>query len=99
MIQVNINCKNVGVIYCIVCTQCNRNIYVGQTGDTLYQCMLLKFSKIRTGKIYDPVTNHFCQIDHSVDNFKVLGIDQVQGEKIHREVKESLSNHIISDFA
>ena len=81
MIQVNINCKNVGVIYCIVCTQCNRNIYVGQTGDTLYQCMLLKFSKIRTGKIYDPVTNHFCQIDHSVDNFKVLGIDQVQVKK------------------
>jgi hypothetical protein len=63
--------------------------------------MLLTFSKIRTGKIYDPVANHFCQIhvDHSVDNFKVLGIDQVQGDKIHREVKESLSNHIISDFA
>ena len=52
--------------------------------------MLLNFSKIRTGKINDPVANHFCQIDHSVDNFNVLGIDQVQGDKIHREVKESL---------
>jgi hypothetical protein len=38
----------------------------------------------------NPVANHFCQINHSVDNFKVLGIDQVQGDKIHREVKESL---------
>jgi hypothetical protein len=32
MIQVNINCKSVGVIYCIFCTKCNRNINVGQTG-------------------------------------------------------------------
>ena len=83
-------CKSVGVIYCNFCTKCNRNIYVGQTGDTLYQGMLLNFSKIRTGKIDDPVANHFCQIDHSVDNFKVLGIDQAQGDKIHREVKDSL---------
>jgi hypothetical protein len=51
--------------------------------------MLLNFSKIRTGKIDDPVENQFCQIDHNVDNFKVLGIDQVQGDKIHRKVKES----------
>jgi hypothetical protein len=36
MIQVNINCRSVGVIYCIFCTKCNRNIYVRQTGDTLY---------------------------------------------------------------
>jgi hypothetical protein len=64
MIQVNINCKSVGVIYCIFCTKYNRNIYVRQTGDTLYQRMLL-FSKIRTGKIDDPVANHFYQIDHS----------------------------------
>jgi hypothetical protein len=52
--------------------------------------MLLNFSKIRTEKIDNPVANHFCQIDHSVDNFNVSGIDQVQGDKIHREVKESL---------
>jgi hypothetical protein len=83
--------KSVGVIYCIFCTKCNRNINVGQTGDTLYQRMLLNFSKIRTGKIDDPVANHFCQIDHSVDNFMVLGIDQVQGDKINREEKESSS--------
>jgi hypothetical protein len=31
--------------------------------------MLLNSSKIRTGKIDDPVAHHFCQIDHSVDNF------------------------------
>ena len=32
----------------IFCTNCDKNIYVGQTGDTFYQRMLLNFSKIRT---------------------------------------------------
>jgi len=29
---------------------CEKNIYVGQTGDKFYQRMLLNFSKIRTQK-------------------------------------------------
>ena len=36
-IQGSINCKTVGVIYCILCTECEKNIYVGQTGDKFYQ--------------------------------------------------------------
>jgi hypothetical protein len=71
MIQVNINCKSVGVIYCIFCTKCDRDIYVGQTGDTLFQRMLVNFSKYEREKIDDPVANHICQIYHSVDDFKV----------------------------
>ena len=39
-IQGSINCKTVGVIYCILCTECEKNIYVGQTGDKFYQRML-----------------------------------------------------------
>jgi hypothetical protein len=31
--------------------------------------MLFNSSKIRSGKIDDPVAHHVCQIDHSVDNF------------------------------
>ena len=50
MIQVNINCKSIGVIYWIFCTKCNRNIYVGQTGDTLYQRMLLTSQKYKREK-------------------------------------------------
>ena len=44
-IQGSINCKTVGVIYCILCTECEKNIYVGQTGDKFYQRMLLNFFK------------------------------------------------------
>jgi hypothetical protein len=89
MIQVNIHCKSVGVIYCIFCTKCDRDIYVGQTGDTLYQRILLNFSKIRTGKIDDPVANHLLSNRSLSGQFQVYGIDQVLCDKIHREVKES----------
>ena len=46
----DINCKTTSVIYCIFCTKCDTIIYVGETGDTFYQRMLLNFSKIRTKK-------------------------------------------------
>ena len=42
--QGSTNCKTVGVIYCILCTECEKNIYVGQTGDKFYQRMLLIIS-------------------------------------------------------
>ena len=90
-IQGSINCKTVGVIYCILCTECEKYIYVGQTGDKFYQRMLLNFSKIRTQKVEDPVAKHFCQKNHCVKNFKVIGIEKTgNGDKIYRETKESL---------
>ena len=43
--QRNINCKTVGVIYAIICTQCKSLAYVGQTGDTLHQRIIRIFRK------------------------------------------------------
>jgi hypothetical protein len=57
-IQGSINCKTVGVIYFILCTECEKNIYVGQTGDKFYQRMLLNFSKIRTQKVEDLIAKN-----------------------------------------
>ena len=88
-IKGSINCKSVGVIYCIFCTKCSKNIYVGQTGDTFYQRMLLNFSKIRTKKITDPIAKHFCEKEHSVNNYRVIGIERVYGDTIYRETKEA----------
>ena len=88
-VQGNIDCKTVGVIYGIRCTECERLIYVGQTGDTLYQRMILNFSKIRTRKTDDPIAKHFLQRNHSSDNLKVFGIEKVFGTEIYRKVKES----------
>jgi len=80
----SINCKTVGVIYC---TMCEKNVHAGQTGNTLYQCMLLNFSKIQTRKIDDPVANNFCQKEHDIKHFRVLGIDKISGGKVYWEVK------------
>ena len=86
-IHVDINCTTTSVIYCIFCTKCDNNIYVGQTGDTFYQRMLLNFSKIRTKKTKDPVANHSCNNNHTVDKYKVIGIERVNGDVILKRSK------------
>lgn len=88
-VQGLIDCKTVGVIYGINCTECNKLIYIGQTGDTLYQRMLLNFSKIRTRKTDDPIANHFTQHCHSAEDLKVFGIERVFGTETYRKVKEA----------
>ena len=49
-IQGSINCKTVGVIYCILCTECEKNNYVRQTGDKFYQRMLFKNNNPESGR-------------------------------------------------
>jgi hypothetical protein len=62
-----------------------------KTDDKFCQRMLLNFSKIRTQKVEDPVAKHFCQKNHCVENFKVIGIEKSGNcDKIYRETKESL---------
>ena len=51
--------------------------------------MLLNFSKTRTKKTEDPVANHSCNNNHTVENYKVIGIERVNGDVNLREVKES----------
>jgi hypothetical protein len=41
--------------------------------------------------VKDSVAKHFCQKNHCVKNFKVIGIEKTgNGDKIYRETKESL---------
>jgi hypothetical protein len=60
-------------------------MYVGQTGDTFYQRMLLNFSMIRTRK-HDNVAEHFYSENHNVNDFMVIGIETVFGEDTYRKV-------------
>ena len=41
--------------------------------------MPFNFSKIRTGKVDDPVAKYFCGKEHSVKDFSVFGIEKVMG--------------------
>ena len=52
------NCLSENVVYAVFCTLCNKFLYIGETGDTLYQRMSLNYSRIRTGRD-DQLCNHF----------------------------------------
>ncbi|KAH3870484.1 hypothetical protein DPMN_033672 [Dreissena polymorpha] len=41
--------KSTNVVYVVHCERCKTFVYVGETGDTLYQRHLLNLSRIRTG--------------------------------------------------
>ena len=87
-IKGQINCKTVGIIYSIFCKKCQKVNYVGQTGDTFYQRMLLDFSMIRTKKT-ETVAKHFYTEGHSLEDFSVTGIEKVYGDETYRKVRES----------
>jgi hypothetical protein len=49
-----INCTTANVVYALFCKHCDKFIYLGETGDTLYQRHLLNLSLIRRQKP-DPI--------------------------------------------
>ena len=87
-IKGQISCQTVGIIYSVVCQKCEKVMYVGQTGDTFYQRMLLDFSMIRTKK-QETVARHFYTEGHTLGDFKVVGIEKVFGEETYRKVREA----------
>ena len=80
------NCKSASVIYSVYCKRCSKVLYVGQTGDTFYQRMLLNFSMIRTKKS-DTIAEHFYSNGHSVQDFSVIGIEKIYADETYRKVK------------
>ena len=75
-IKESIDCKITDIFYCIYCTKCKKNIHIAQTRDCFYQQMNLNL-KIRTYKMEDPIAKYFCTIDHSMEHYKVIGIEKV----------------------
>ena len=84
-----INCKTANVVYAIFCKGCDKFVYVGETGDTLYQRHLLNLSLIRRQKP-DPVALHFNSNGHSVDDFEVVALEKICGNDIYRQTIEQL---------
>jgi hypothetical protein len=81
----DINCKTTSVIYCIFCAKCDTNIYVGQTGTHFTIEVFVNSDK----KTEHPVANHFCNNNHTVEKYKVIDIERVNGDVILLEVKQS----------
>ena len=55
---------------------CWAYVYVGETGDTLYQQHLLNLSWIQT-RHTDPVVAHFCTDLHRVADFHVMRLEKL----------------------
>ncbi|KAH3876895.1 hypothetical protein DPMN_000747 [Dreissena polymorpha] len=76
----NVLCKSSNVVYAVNCRRCCRYmyVYVGETSGTLYQRHLLNLSRIRT-QHSDPVPEHFHTDGHSMDDFRIMGLEKPAG--------------------
>ena len=88
-IKGNNNCKTQSVIYSLFCKKCDKTIYVGQTGRTLYERMMVNLSNIRNNK-NDAVSEHFNRDDHVLDDYQLVATEKTYGDEISRLTKESL---------
>ena len=84
-----INCTTTNVVYALFCEHCDKFIYVGGTGDTLYQRHVLNVSLIRRQKP-DPIAIHFNSTEHSVNDCEIMALEKICGDKSYRETIEKL---------
>ena len=82
-IRSNISCKMKSLVYLISCKKCSLQNVREEMDNTLHVRMNGHRSDIRTRKTEKPVTAHFCQLDHTMEDLEVRGI-----EKIHRNSKQ-----------
>ena len=85
----SVDCKSSNVVYAVFCERCRAYVYVGETGDTLYQRHLLNLSRIRT-RHADPVAAHFYTDEHSVADFRVMGLEKLHDSDDYRRTMEQL---------
>ncbi len=71
----HITCKSKKVLYVIGCKKCEMQ-YVGQTKNALHTRICAHRSDIRRRKTKKAIAAHFCQSDHSIEDFTVKGFLQ-----------------------
>ena len=82
-----INCQSTNVAYVVFCKKCKKYVYVGETGDTLYQRQLLNLSRIKTKY---PVAIHFYTDGHTIQDFSLMGLEEIHGDAQYRKTIENL---------
>ena len=82
-----INCQSTKVVYAVFCKKWTKYVYVGETGDTLYQRQLLNLSRIKTKY---PVAIHFYTDGHTIQDFSVIGLEKLHGDEQYRKTIENL---------
>ena len=77
-----IGCRSRNVIYGIGCSKCDRVVYVGETGTSLYARTQNHMSSIRIPNPTVeglPVRTHFREEGHNIDDAWVVGLERVWG--------------------
>ena len=74
-IRQDIDCLSKNLIYLIYCNLCGVQ-YIGETKNTLRMRMTQHRSAIKTKKLVQPVAKHFNLADHSIENLRVIAIEQ-----------------------
>ena len=84
-----VNCKSTNVVYGIVCKECDKVVYVGETGNTIYERFQNHISSIKRKKD-EPISRHFNGNNHNLGNMKILGLEALRHFDIHqRKIRES----------
>ena len=85
----HIDCKTSNVVYGIKCIKCEKLVYVGETGVSLYERFQNHLSAIRSNKD-EPIPNHFNNNNHDVSDLGIVGIEKIkQNDILLRKAKET----------
>ena len=88
----NINCETANLVYGIYCNECEKIVYVGETGTSLYNRMQNHMSTIRKND-ENEIGTHFNSEGHSLDSFRVIGLEKTNKSWIYRREKEQFWIH------
>ena len=85
-----ITCQTKNVIYMASCNRCDKVIYIGETGTTLYQRTMNHLSSIRNNRYGAPLTKHFNERNHSIGDFRITGLEVPKEDNVvYRRLRES----------
>ena len=85
----SITCKTSNLVYGIFCKKCEKLMYVGETGTTVYERMANHISTVRNKKD-DPIPRHFNTAGHRVQDLQWMGLERLRNKDIHmRKIRES----------
>jgi len=89
-INQGIDCQTKNVVYMASCNRCDKVIYVGETGTTLYQRTMNHLSSIRNNREGTPLAKHFNEGDHGIEDFMITGLEIPKEENVvYRRLRES----------
>ena len=85
----HINCKSSNLVYGIRCKVCDKMVYVGETGTTIYEQWQNHLSTVRR-RTDNPVSRHFNATNHDIEAMEVIGLEILRKKDIHlRKIRET----------